>query len=125
MVQKLLWLAIAGAAGTLSRYGLAGAAQRFFGGEFPWGTLVVNLLGCFLAGVVWSLAEVRLSISGQMRVIVLMGFMGAFTTFSAYMLETGELLRDAQWAWALGNVALQNGFGIILFFLGMAAGRIA
>lgn len=122
-MQKLLWLALAGAMGTLARYGLAGAAQRAFGGDFPWGTFTVNLLGCFVAGLFWSLAESRLSISGQMRVIILMGFMGAFTTFSAYVLETGELLRDAQWLWAAGNVVLQNGCGIVLFFLGLAAGR--
>jgi CrcB protein len=123
MFQKLFWLALAGAMGTLTRYGLAGAVQRAFGGEFPWGTLAANLVGCFFAGMFWSLAESRLSISGQMRTIVLMGFMGAFTTFSAFMLETGELLRDAQWFWAVGNVALQNGFGILLFFLGLAVGR--
>ena len=123
MVQKLFWLAVAGALGTLTRYGLAGAVQRAFDGKFPWGTVSVNLVGCFLAGTFWSLAESRLSISGQMRAVVLMGFMGAFTTFSAFTLETGQLLRDAQWSWALGNVALQNVCGIILFFVGLAIGR--
>ena len=95
-----------------------------FGGEFPWGTLAANLIGCFLAGAFWSVAESRLSISGQTRTIVLMGFMGAFTTFSAFMLETGQLVRDAQWSWALGNVALQNCCGIVLFFCGLAVGRL-
>ena len=123
MNQKLFWLALAGALGTLARYGVAGTAQRAFGGEFPWGTLAANLVGCFLAGLFWSMAESRLSISGQMRTIVLMGFMGAFTTFSAFMLETGELLRDAQWSWALGNIALQNILGLILFFIGLGIGR--
>ena len=123
MVQKLFWLALAGALGTLARYGVVGTAQRAFGGEFPWGTLAANLVGCFLAGLFWSMAESRLSISGQMRTIVLMGFMGAFTTFSAFMLETGELLRDAQWSWALGNIALQNILGLILFFFGLGIGR--
>ena len=58
-----------------------------------------------------------------MRIIVLMGFMGAFTTFSAFMLETCELLRDAQWSWALGNVAMQNVGGLVLFFVGLFIGR--
>jgi CrcB protein len=71
----------------------------------------------------WSLAENRLSIGGQMRIIVLMGFMGAFTTFSAFMLETGELLRDAQWLWAHGNVAMQNVDELVLFFVGLFIGR--
>ena len=94
------------------------------GGEFPWGTLASNLAGCFFAGMFWSLAENRLSISGQTRTIVLMGFMGAFTTFSAFMLETGGLLRDAQWSWALGNMAMQNVCGLVLFFFGLAIGRL-
>ena len=64
-----------------------------------------------------------MSIDGQMRIIVLMGFMGAFTTFSAFMLETGELLRDTQWSWALGNVAMQNVGGLVLFFVGLFIGR--
>ena len=123
MLQKFLLLAVAGALGTLARYGVSGAAQRILGGEFPWGTMAANLIGCFLAGAFWSLAESRMSISGQTRTIVLMGFMGAFTTFSAFMLETGELLRDAQWSWALGNVALQNFLGLALFFIGLAVGR--
>jgi fluoride exporter len=124
MVHKLLCLALAGALGTLARYGFSGLVQRSFGASFPWGTLAVNVLGCFLAGAVWALAENRVSISGEARTIVLVGFMGAFTTFSAFILETGEIVREAQWAWAAGNVLLQNGLGIGVFFLGMALGRL-
>ena len=123
MLQKLLLLAAAGALGTLARYGLAGAVQRSFVGEFPWGTMAANMTGCFLAGMFWSIAESRLSISGEMRAIVLIGFMGAFTTFSAFVLETSGLLRDAQWSWAIANVAIQNVCGLALFFLGLAIGR--
>ena len=123
MLQKLFWLALAGALGTLTRYGVAGAVQRAAGGEFPWGTMAVNLFGCFLAGAFWSVAESRLSISSQMRTIVLMGFMGAFTTFSAYALETGQLLHESQWLWATGNIVVQNACGIVLFFIGLTVGR--
>lgn len=123
MLQKLLLLTLAGALGTLSRYGLAGAVQRLMGSEFPWGTLTVNLIGCFLAGMVWSLAEFRLSISGQTRIIVLIGFMGAFTTFSAFILESAELFRDAQWLWAITNLGVQNICGLLLFSIGLGIGR--
>ncbi len=123
MIQKFLLLIAAGALGTLSRYALAGLVQRTMGSEFPWGTLVVNLLGCFLAGLFWSLAELRLSISGQTRIIVLMGFMGAFTTFSAYILETALLFRDSQWLWGLVNLSAQNACGLVLFFAGVGVGR--
>ncbi|MBI5114846.1 fluoride efflux transporter CrcB [Candidatus Poribacteria bacterium] len=123
MLQKLLWLTLAGALGTLARYGIAGTVQRGLGGEFPWGTLAVNLAGCFLAGIFLSLAEGRL-IGGEARTIIFIGFMGAFTTFSAFVLETSELLQDTQWAWAMGNIMLQNACGIVIFFVGLILGRL-
>jgi len=123
MWQKLLCLGLAGAAGTLARYALAGLTQRAAGDAFPWGTLAVNVAGCFMAGLVWALCEERIAVSGETRTVIFVGFMGAFTTFSAYVLETSALLRDGQWAWAMGNMALQNVAGVALFFLGMAAGR--
>jgi CrcB protein len=120
---KLSAIALAGAAGTLARYGLSLGAQRWAGGEFPWGTLSVNLAGSLLAGVFWALAENRISLTGEIRAVVLVGFMGGFTTFSAFMLETGALLRDAQWGWALGNICLQNVGGLACFFLGRTVGQ--
>jgi fluoride exporter len=121
--MKIGALALAGAAGTLARYGLAGWVQRASGGAFPWGTLAVNLTGCFLAGLFWAWAESRLTVTGEWRAIVLIGFMGGFTTFSAFMLETGEMVRASQWAYALGNLGLQNGGGLVGFFLGLFLGR--
>lgn len=123
-MSKLVLIAAAGAAGTLARYLLGGAVQRLCGGAFPWGTFAVNMAGTFLFGVVWALAEDRLAISGQARAIVLVGFMGAFTTFSTFMFETGELLRDSQWALALGNLAMQNVVGIVFLVVGIAIGRL-
>jgi CrcB protein len=114
---------MAGAAGTLSRYWLGGLVQRICGESFPWGTLAVNGLGCFLFGFVWSLAEERLVISGETRFLILTGFMGAFTTFSTFAFETGEQLRDSEWLLALGNVAAQLILGLALVFLGTALGR--
>ena len=124
MWQKLLGLAIAGACGTLLRYGLAGVAQRASDSEFPWGTVVVNVVGCFFAGAFWAYAQDRVNISGEMRAVVLVGFLGAFTTFSAFMLETGGLLRDAQWTAALVNALLQNVIGVVFLFVGLAVGRL-
>ena len=125
MMQKLALLGLAGALGTLARYAVTGWVHQATNSLFPWGTVAVNVLGCFLAGAFWSLAENRLSISGELRTVILVGFMGGFTTFSAYMLETGNLLRDTQWAPALANMAIQNVGGVVVFFLGLAAGRLA
>lgn len=123
-MQKLLLIACAGALGTLARYSLSALVQNLFSGEFPWGTFAVNIAGAFLFGLVWTLAEERLLISGETRIIILSGFMGAFTTFSTFMFETGELLRDAEWLLALSNLIAQNGIGILALFLGIAAGRL-
>ena len=122
---KLLLLSAAGAAGTLARFGLSGLVQRIVpGSAFPWGTLAVNAVGCLLFGIVWSLAEERLVISGATRAIVLVGFMGAFTTFSTFAFETGQLLDDSQWLAAAGNVLLQNVAGVVLVLVGIAVGKI-
>lgn len=124
MIQKLALLSIAGAMGTLSRYGLTGLVHRINGVSFPWGTVVVNLTGCFFAGFLWTLFENRWALSGEARITVLVGFMGAFTTFSAFILETGQLLRSAEWLYAAGNLLLQNSLGLVALFLGILLGRM-
>lgn len=113
----------AGALGSLCRYVLSGAVYKVLGAGFPWGTACVNVLGCLLFGLVWSLAEDRLLLSGQMRLILLTGFMGAFTTFSTFIFEVGEQLRDSQWGLAVANVAFQLVFGLALLFVGLNVGR--
>jgi len=123
MIHKLALLALAGALGTLARYGVAGLVQRTHGTSFPWGTLTVNLLGCFLAGLLWTLFENRWPVSGEARAIVLVGFMGAFTTFSAFILESGELMRSAEWMSAFANLAMQNVLGFVALFAGIALAR--
>ena len=123
-MQRLLLIALAGSMGALARYGLAGFVQNNSGSAFPWGTVSVNVLGTFCFGVVWSLADERLLISGETRLIILTGFMGAFTTFSTFMFETGTLMQDDQWLMAFGNLSLQLIAGILFLFLGLAAGRL-
>ncbi len=121
--HRLVLLALAGAAGTLARYWLGGLVQRLTGEGFPWGTLVVNALGCLLFGFFWTLAEERMLISGQMRIVVLIGFMGAFTTFSTFAFETRQMLSETEWLRGLGNIALQNVLGIAAIGLGFMIGR--
>jgi fluoride exporter len=122
-MKRLLLLALAGSIGTLARYGLSGLVQRHAGALFPWGTFAVNALGCFLFGLVWTLAERRMWISPEYRIVILVGFMGAFTTFSTYAFETTQQLQDAQWGAALGNIVLNNVLGIALVYLGLSLGK--
>ncbi len=124
MIVKLLGLALAGAAGTLARYGLAGLVQNSTKGSFPWGTLVVNLIGCMLFGFAWTALTERLAVSLEMRTIILVGFMGAFTTFSSFVFDTSRLMGDSQWLAVLGNVTAHNLTGILAFFAGLLVARL-
>ncbi len=124
MIQKLALLALAGGMGSLARYGLAGFVQRTTGVSFPWGTFVVNICACFIVGILWSLFENRWSISGETRTIVLVGFMGAFSTFSTLIFETGDLLRSSEWLYAAVNLTIHNSLGLLALFIGAALGRM-
>lgn len=124
MLQKILLISIAGALGTLARYALAGLVQRNSGTLFPCGTLVVNVTGCLIAGVLWTLCEYRLQISGSTRAVFFIGFLGSFTTFSAFILETGGMISDSEYLRAGINIMLQNTLGVIAFFAGVFAARI-
>jgi CrcB protein len=117
-------LVIAGSAGTLCRYGLSGLVQNAAGARFPWGTLAVNLTGCLVAGLAFGLFESRWGLSGEARTIVFIGFLGAFTTFSGFMLETTELARDAQWLAVAANLTLQNVLGAVALYVGLVASRL-
>lgn len=123
LLTNLMVIALAGAAGTLSRYWMQEAVQHWSGSRFPWGTLAVNALGCFLFGVIWTLAEERALLSRELRIMVLTGFMGAFTTFSTFAFETGQQTRQAEWLYAAGNIVVQVGLGLFCVFLGFAVAR--
>jgi fluoride exporter len=122
-MQKILWLAAAGALGTVARAGLTTLVQRGLGLKFPWGTLGVNVLGCFLFGLVWAITEGRARLSPELRFVVLVGFMGAFTTFSSYAFDTGMLAQDSRMGAAIGNVVLQNAVGILCLLMGLSVGK--
>jgi CrcB protein len=113
---KLVLIAVAGTAGTLARYWVSGLTYRVFGGSFAYGTLMVNVVGCLLFGIVWALSEERMAISAVTRTVILVGFMGAFTTFSTFAFETMNYVRDSQYWLAFLNVAANCflGFGAIV-----------
>ena len=124
LLHKILPLALAGTCGTLARYWLSGAVHDLMGRDFPWGTAAVNIFGCLLFGLIYALVENRSGLPGDMRLDVLTGFMGAFTTFSSLIFETGELMRGSQWVYAALNLIGQNALGFVAFALGAALGRV-
>ncbi len=124
MATKLLLLAVAGGLGTLSRYGCAVLVQRLAPGPFPWHTFAVNMTGCFLFGAFFAVAVEKWGWDGDSRIIVLTGFMGAFTTFSTFAFETAGLFRENQYALAILNLTAQNTLGVAALFLGLAMARI-
>lgn len=121
--QLLLLMLVAGAAGTLARYLLSTAVRSVAGSSFPWGTWCVNLLGCVFFGWVAALAGSRAALSDETRLVLLVGFAGAFTTFSTLAFETVELARQGRWVAAGVNVVVQNGLGCAAILLGLWWGR--
>ncbi|WP_229596875.1 fluoride efflux transporter CrcB [Pseudodesulfovibrio sediminis] len=123
-MTKILYISIGGAAGSLSRYWLSGVAQRLGGESFPFGTFAVNMAGCLLFGAVWGFFENRILAGSELRLLILTGFMGAFTTFSTYMFETAELVKYGQMLAAMINVVGQSLVGLALVLTGMALGKL-
>lgn len=107
--------------GALARYGLSGLVQRqAWLTTFPYGTLAVNLLGCLVIGVVAGLVESRQLFGPEFRTFVLIGVLGAFTTYSTFGYETFALLRDAEYVRGAANVGIHVVLGLALVWLGYA-----
>lgn len=107
---ELVAIAIGGALGALARHGAAGVGNTLFGIDFPWGTLIVNVVGSLLIGIAYVLLIERLALSPIWRSALIVGFLGAFTTFSTYSLQAIALLQEGRLAaaasYVLGSVVL-------------------
>lgn len=111
------------ALGAVARYVLDGWISRTTGGGFPWGTLVINLSGSFLLGVLFALIVERTVASADLRAPVMIGFLGSYTTFSTLMLESWRLAEDGSTLLAVANAAGSLGLGIVAVVGGLALGR--
>ncbi len=119
------WIAIAfgGAAGAVSRWLMTAGVQRWLGRDFPWGTLSVNVLGSFAMGLLALLFIERLDPGPALRLGVLVGFLGAFTTFSTFAVETVDLVQDEAPLRALLYVFASVGTCVIAALAGMLVAR--
>jgi len=121
---KLINLIIGGASGTIARYFLSGAVYRFMGTSFPYGTLIVNICGCFILGLLVSLSDKKFILGPDARLLLMIGFCGAFTTFSTLIFETDNLVRNGQAVRAFTNIFASLILGFILFRVGTFIGEI-
>jgi CrcB protein len=111
---------LGGSLGALSRYGASLLAVKLFGSRFPWGTLAVNLVGCFFIGLAFALAERGSGLmSPSMRLFFVTGYLGGLTTFSTFALETTNALGAQDSMSAVLNFAANNLLGVALVLLGM------
>lgn len=118
-VFKTLLVGFGGFIGSVARYALGGLVQHVSRSvDFPYGTLAVNLVGCFIIGFLSQLAETRGLFTPETRLLVFIGILGGFTTFSTFGNETLNLFRDSQFWTALGNVAANVILGLALVWLG-------
>ncbi len=116
---NILFVGVGGFFGSIGRYLLSGAVYQMFPNlHFPIGTTVVNVLGCFLIGIATALVEVRNLLSPEIRVFLMIGMLGGFTTFSTFGYETIALLRDGAFFTGLANVLIQVIVGISAIWLG-------
>ena len=123
-MQKTISIGLAGLVATLLRYWLSGFVARQYGETFPWGTMAVNLIGCLLTGVVFFLSEERFLVNPTVRMVLLIGLLGGFTTFSSYGLQTFSLLRDGEFGLAILNVVTSNILGLFMVWVGYVLGRV-
>jgi len=123
-----LWVAIGGALGSVGRFWLSGLVANRLGETFPWGTLVVNVTGSFLIGVVGALASPEGRMDSQARQFttqfLMIGVCGGYTTFSSFSLQTLNLVRDREWLYAGGNVILSATLCMIAVWLGWMLGSM-
>jgi CrcB protein len=120
----LILIGLGGFAGAIARYLVDGFVAERVAGAFPWGTLVVNLSGSFLLGALFTLSVDRAILPADMRGPVLIGFIGAYTTFSTYMLESWQLIGSGAYGLAFVNVVGSAVLGLVAVAAGLTIGRL-
>lgn len=117
-----LYIALAGALGSLARYGVGAGMQRAVGARFPWGTLLINVAGSFLIGLFMAVFAARGQLDSRARLAITIGFLGGFTTYSSFALETVSLIERRQTAAAALYVGVTLVTGALACWAGLRAG---
>lgn len=122
-MERFLLICLGGSLGTGARYLTALGAAHWFGSEFPYGTLIVNLAGAFIIGLVQQLGTEALLIPEDARLFITTGMMGGLTTYSTFSYETVRLMENNAWHQAWINIFVTTTICLSLCFLGIAVGR--
>ena len=122
--QQLMWVAIGGGLGATTRFVISSWVYTLSDSSFPWGTFVVNLLGSVLFGALFVLVFSQQPHREALRLLVLVGFFGAFTTFSTFSFETIRLIESGLWGYALSNVIASVMSCVLGLWMGMGAARL-
>src|SRR5829696_7447386 len=122
-MKAYFWITVGSALGGMARYWCSGVVVNLVGGTFPWGTLVVNVVGSFIIGFFGTLTgpNGRLFVPSEYRLFVMVGFCGGYTTFSSFSLQTLTLVQDGDWLRAGGNVAISVALCLAAVWLGHIA----
>lgn len=120
----ILLVALGGAIGSVCRYLIGVTTLRWFGPGFPWGTIAVNVVGSLAIGLFAELVARKLNASAELRLLLITGFLGGFTTFSAFSLDFIALFERGAMAAALGYVAASVALSLLAVFAGLSIGRV-
>jgi CrcB protein len=123
-MRDVILIAAAGALGALGRWGIGLAAGKWLGTGLPYGTLIVNILGCFLISLIMHIGLTTDIIPPALRLAVTVGFLGALTTFSTFGYETISLFREERFIGGIGNIAMNLIFGLAAITAGLWVGRL-
>ena len=121
---KIISLVVGGALGTTLRYFFSGTIYKITGADFPYGTLAVNIAGCFIIGFLVSITETKFILGPNSKTLLMVGFCGAFTTFSTFILETANLMKDGEISRAFLNVFISLILGFVFLRAGMIMGEV-
>lgn len=123
-MERFILICLGGAIGTALRYLTSGIAARWLGADFPYGTLIVNVVGSFLIGLIQQVGTATLLIPDTTRLFLTVGIMGGLTTYSSFSYETVRLAQMGAWGQAWINVLVTTALCLGVCFLGIAAGRL-
>ena len=121
--MTLVLVGVGGFSGAIARYFVDGAVSQQTGGSFPWGTLVINVSGSLVLGFLFALTVERGVLPAESRAPLMIGFLGAYTTFSTLMLESWRLIEDGAIVSGVVNIAVSSGLGIVAVLAGLTLGR--